>query len=370
MKFTISRGDLIKSLAHVQSVVERRNIVPVLDNFLLDVQGDALCVTATDMEITVINRVDGLAVSRPGTTTVPAEMLYDIARKLPDGAMVDFDHEPDTQSITIKSGRFRTLLDVLPADDFPKVSNGPLPHSFDVAASDMLRLLSKVEFAMSTEQTRYWLNGIYLHAPDGSDKLRAVALDGRRLALLEMPLPEGAEAIPGVIIPRRTVVRLQRLLIETPGAVNVMLSDNMIRVVAGAVEITSKLLEGKFPVYDHVIPKGNDRHLRVTRAALLDGIGRMSAVAVGKDYGIKFVLSTDSLTLSSRGDRGHAEEVIDGATYDGADMQVGFNARYVTDIVSNMGDVIEFNFADEQSTVLITDPASDDMLYLLMTMRI
>ncbi|MBV9757178.1 MAG: DNA polymerase III subunit beta, partial [Alphaproteobacteria bacterium] len=264
MKFKADRATLLKALAHVQSVVEKRNTIPILANVLIAVRDGRLKLTATDMEIAIVEDVPATA-SRDGGTTAPAATLYEIVRKLPDGAEVEFDHPGGETALKLRAGRFSTSLVVLPTEDFPSMTAGSLPHRFVVAAATLRALIDRTRFAISTEETRYYLNGIYLHAAEseGTKVLRAVATDGHRLARVEEPLPDGAGAMPGVIVPRKTVAELRKLLDEESGGVEVGLSDTRIRFQLGPVELTSKLIDGTFPEYERVIPRDNDKLLRV-----------------------------------------------------------------------------------------------------------
>ena len=238
MKFKADRATLLKALAHIQSVAEKRNTIPILANVLIAVRDGKLSFTATDMEIAVVEEV-GAAVSRNGATTAPAATLYEIVRKLPEGADVELDHPGGDAQLALRSGRYATSLVVLPVEDFPSMTAGSLPHRFHVTAQQLRGLIDRTRFAISTEETRYYLNGIYLHAADsdGTKVLRAVATDGHRLARVEEPLPEGAGSMPGVIIPRKTVAELRKLLDEASGEVEVALSDTRVQFAIGQVTL-------------------------------------------------------------------------------------------------------------------------------------
>jgi DNA polymerase-3 subunit beta len=364
MKFTVERAVLIKALAHVQSVVERRNTIPILANVLLAAQEDgALRLTATDMEIAVVEDVPGVQIARPGRTTAPAATLYEIVRKLPEGARVELDHAGGEAPLKLRAGRFNTDLSVLPVEDFPSMTEGKLPHRFTVGAGQMRDLVDRTRFAISTEETRYYLNGIYLHAADsdGTKVLRAVATDGHRLARFEEPLPEGAAGIPGVIVPRKTVVELRKLAEETQDAIEVHLSDTKIRFDLGSVHLTSKLIDGTFPEYDRVIPRGNDKVLEVNKKAFAEAVGRVAAISSERSRPVKLSLDRNRLLLSaSSAEQGQAEEELDSEVvrYDAAPIEIGFQARYLNDITDQIGERVVFKFADGSA------------LYVLMPMRV
>ncbi len=259
MKLKADRATLLKALAHIQSVAEKRNTIPILANVLLAAADGRLSLTATDMEIAVVEEV-ACATTRNGTTTAPAATLYEIVRKLPDGAQVELDHAGGDAQLALRAGRYATSLVVLPVEDFPSMTAGQLPHRFRLSGTMLRGLIDRTRFAISTEETRYYLNGIYLHATEGpvgdegQRMLRAVATDGHRLARVEEKLPEGAESMPGVIVPRKTVAELRKLLDEEGGDVEVGLSDTRIQFTAGSVTLTSKLIDGTFPEYERVIP--------------------------------------------------------------------------------------------------------------------
>ncbi|MBV9538718.1 MAG: DNA polymerase III subunit beta, partial [Acidisphaera sp.] len=264
MKIKADRATLMKALAHVQSVVEKRNTIPILANVMITARDGKLTFTATDMEIAVVEQVPA-NVDRNGACTAPAATLYEIVRKLPDSADIVLDHGGGDAQLALRAGRFATSLVVLPTDDFPSMTAGTLPNRFSLLAQTLRALIDRTRFAISTEETRYYLNGIYMHATesDGRKVLRAVATDGHRLARVEEPEPAGAAGMPGVIIPRKTVAELRKLLDEESGDVGIGLSDTRIQFRVGPIQLTSKLIDGTFPEYERVIPKDNDKVLRV-----------------------------------------------------------------------------------------------------------
>src|SRR5918993_2892905 len=214
MRVTVERAALLKALGHVHRVVERRNTIPILSNILLRAGEGSLRLKATDLDIEVTETIPA-DITEAGSTTVPAYMIYDIVRKLPDGAQVSLEMTPDMGQMQIRSGRSRFMLQALPESDFPDLAAGDLPHRFALPAADLKRLIDKTQFAISTEETRYYLNGIYFHTVEAGSgagtMLRAVATDGHRLARVEMPAPQGAEGMPGVIVPRKAVAEIQKL---------------------------------------------------------------------------------------------------------------------------------------------------------------
>jgi DNA polymerase III subunit beta len=375
MKITVERAVLLRALAHVQSVVERRNTIPILANVLLAAQDGALRLTATDMEIAMVEEVPGVQVARPGRTTAPAATLYEIVRKLPDGARVELDHGGGDAPLALRAGRFHTSLSVLPVEDFPSMTEGRLPHGFGLPAGQLRELVDRTRFAISTEETRYYLNGIYLHAAesDGAKVLRAVATDGHRLARVEEPLPEGAAGMPGVIIPRKTVNELRKLAEETQDEVAVRLSDTKIRFDVGAVQLTSKLIDGTFPEYERVIPRGNDKVLRVQKREFAEAVGRVAAISSERSRPVKLSLDRNHLLLSAASpEQGQAQEELDQEVvrYDAAPLEIGFQARYLNDITDQITDQVEFRFADGSAPTVVMDAAKPEALYVLMPMRV
>jgi DNA polymerase-3 subunit beta len=372
MKLTIERGALLRALAHVQSVVERRNTIPILANVLIDAQKGKLALTATDMDIAIVENV-AAEMAKGGSATVHAHTLYDIVRKLPEGSQVGIETIGDKGQVALRAGRSNFSLASLPADDFPRMTGGELPHQFELASAELKNLIEKTRFAISTEETRYYLNGIYLHAAqsNGIKVLRAVATDGHRLARVEMPLPAGAENVSGVILPRKTVLELHKLISETDVAVGVALSDTRVRFTVGDLILTSKLIDGTFPDYERVIPASNDKSMEVDRASFAAAVDRVATVSTDKTRAVKLALAKNQLTLSaSSPDAGTAEEEIE-VRYGGAALEIGFNARYLLDIAEQIeGEGARFRMSDPASPTLVEDMADSTALYVLMPMRV
>lgn len=281
MKATIERATLLKGLSHVQSVVERRNTIPILSNVLLEATAEGgLKLMATDLDLQ-INETVAAAVDQPGATTVSAHTLFDIARKLPEGSQVSLAAAEG--KLTIMAGRAKFQLGTLPRDDFPVIAEGELPVSFELPAETLKQIIDKTRFAISTEETRYYLNGIFWHVSDDPQPvLKAAATDGHRLARVTMPRPDGAEGMPDVIIPRKCVAELRKLLEEIDGSVGVSLSPTKIRFDLGQALLTSKLIDGTFPDYSRVIPTGNDKILKIDPRSFEEGVDRVSTIATEK----------------------------------------------------------------------------------------
>ncbi len=374
MKLKADRATLMKALAHIQSVAEKRNTIPILANVLIQVRDGRLSFTATDMEIAIVEEV-AASTSRNGATTAPAATLYDIVRKLPDSAEIELDHPGGDAQLALRAGRFATSLVVLPVEDFPSMTAGQLPHHFHLPSLVLRGLIDRTRFAISTEETRYYLNGIYLHATvaEGARMLRAVATDGHRLARVEEPLPEGAETIPGVIIPRKTVGELRKLLDEESGSVEVGLSDTRIQFTVGPITLTSKLIDGTFPEYDRVIPRDNDKILRVGKKDFAEAVARVAAISSERSRPVKLSLQPHLLTLSAASaEQGTATEELDGdrVQYDAGPLEIGFQARYLNDITDQISESVEFRFADGSAPTIVRDASDESALYVLMPMRV
>jgi DNA polymerase-3 subunit beta len=362
---------LIKSLGHVQSVVERRNTIPILSNVKIEAAEGRLTLNATDMDLDMVDSV-GANVETPGAITVSAHTLYDIVRKLPEGSQVELNASGDGQ-MQLSAGRSRFTLSCLPTDEFPVLSGGELPHNFNVTAAELRSLIDRTKFAISTEETRYYLNGIYLHKADrdGVDVLRAVATDGHRLASVEAPLPAGSENIPGVIVPRKAVTELRKLIDESGDEVAISMSESKIRFSFDNAVLTSKLIDGTFPDYQRVIPSGNDKDMEVNCKLFSDAVDRVSAISSEKSRAIKLVLSSGLLALSaSSPEHGSAEEEIE-VTYEGDSVEIGFNSAYLLDITRQIeGDTALVSLADGNSPTILREMDDASALYVIMPMRV
>ncbi len=372
MKVTVERAELLKSLGHVHRVVERRNTIPILANVLIRADKGALSLKATDLDLEVTDSI-AAEVASGGATTVPAHMIYDIVRKLPDGAQIVLEGSGDRAVLSIRAGRSRFTLQTLPESDFPDLAAGSMTHSFKLAAADLKRLIDKTQFAISTEETRYYLNGIYLHAAGSGQgaTLRAVATDGHRLAQCELPLPAGADGMPGIIVPRKTVGEVQRLVEAGEGEVGIELSSGKIRLTVGNVVLTSKLIDGTFPDYARVIPVNNDKPLTVDKKDFEAAVDRVSTVSSERGRAVKLSITGGQLVLSvTNPDSGSATEELE-VEYDADPIDIGFNSRYLLDIAAQIeGEVAVLKLADPGSPTLIQDKDAKGALYVLMPMRV
>lgn len=371
MKFSIARAALLRSLAHVQSAVERRNTIPILSNVMLKADNGTLSLATTDMDLE-INEAVSAKVSAEGATTAPAQTLFEIVKRLPEDADVELELDPSGNQMAVKSGRSNFKLSCLPVSDFPEIGQGDLPASFSIPANDLRTLIDRTRFAMSTEETRYYLNGIYVHAAEsgGVPVLRAVATDGHRLARFEMPLPEGAANMPGVIIPRKAVGEVRKLIEDAGDVINISLSESKIRFAFDHIVLTSKLIDGTFPDYQRVIPEGNDKIVEVNPKIFTAAIDRVSTISDGKSRAVKIMLNGKTMTISANSpESGSAVEDIEVNGND--DMEIGFNAKYLLDITSQIeGDGCRLTLADSASPTIIQDTGDASSLYVLMPLRV
>ena len=372
MKVTVERNQLLRSLGHVHRVVERRNTYPILANVLLKAAEGRIDLRATDLDIEVTEAVPAM-VSQPGTTTVPAHTLYEIVRKLADGAEVRLETAGGEQ-MQLSSGRSRFNLACLSPDSFPDLKSGAFTHTFSIPAARLRELIERTQFAISNEETRYYLNGIYLHTLEsgGTPVLRAVATDGHRLARAETEAPTGAVGMPGIIVPKKTVGEVQKLLDGAEGDVEVEVSETKIRFSLEGIVLLSKLIEGTFPDYDRVTPKNNDKQMQVDRATFATAVDRVSTIASDRGgKAVKLSVRDGQLELSvTNPDHGTATEEI-AVAFETDGFEIGFNARYLLDIIAQIRtDNAVFLFNDAGSPTLVREEGEASALYVLMPMRV
>ncbi len=370
MKLTIDRSALIRALSHVQAVVERRNTIPILSNVLMHAEGETLTLTATDLDIEASDAAPA-KVKKAGSVTAPAQTLFDVVRKLPDGA--DVALEMHDGKLSIVSGRSKFALPTLPAADFQTMQREETPTKFDIDAAELRRIIDKTRFAISTEETRYYLNGIYLHHAkgQGGPVLRAVATDGHRLALADAPAPKGSAGLKGVIVPRKAVGEVRRLLDDAPETVHIEASDAKIMFRIGDATLTSKLIDGSFPDYQRVIPKENGRILTVDNGSFRDAVDRVATVSAERSRSVKLSLSQGKVTLAvSHSETGQGVEEIE-ADYDAEPLEIGFNAKYLLDVAQQIeGEEARFEFNDPASPARVLDSKDTGAQYVLMPLRV
>lgn len=377
-KIKLERAPLLKNLARLQSIVEKRNTIPILSHIKLEASGSELTLSATDMDLAAVEKI-AATVEKKGAVTVPAHTFYDIVRKFSDNAVVTLDVDSAKGQVKIQGGNAKFSLSCLSAADFPVLSEGDLPHSFTLSPKECVNLIDKARFAMSTEETRYYLNGVYLHVGVASDfsgikgqqSLKAVATDGHRLARIEVPLPAGAKGMPSVIVPRKAVSELRKLIEESAEQVQISLSESKIRFVSGSVTLVSKLIDGTFPDYERVIPTANSKLLEIGSKAFAQAIDRVSTISTEKTRGIKLTVNKGSISLAaSSPENGTATEEVP-ANYSADVVEIGFNSRYLLEVLSQLeGDTAQVLLSDGASPALVRDPADATALYVVMPMRI
>ena len=372
MKFTIEKAVLLKTLNHVQNIVEKRNTVPVLSNVRIEAGQDGISFKATDMDTEITEIVDA-KITENGAITAPAHMLYDIVRQLTDGAEIELVYPDEKDQLSIASGRSKFSLSTIGVEDFPVISADELPTNFEMKRDELKDVIDRTQFAASTEETRYYLNGLYIHPKDeGETKvLRIVATDGHRLACVESPLPEGAANMHGVILPRKTVAEIRKLLDDTDAeSIKIGLSDSKVRFTMEDITLASKLIDGTYPDYERVIPTNNTKILELSVKALSQAVDRVSVVAE-RTRAIKMIANKNHVIVTtSSPDLGSAIEEVE-ATYDAESLEVGYNFRYLLDILSEIkGETAQFSFNDSSSPSIIHDTSDSSAIYVLMPMRV
>jgi DNA polymerase-3 subunit beta len=376
MKLTVERAALLKALGHVQSAVERRNTIPILANVLISADAGQLGLSTTDLDMQIAD-ASSAQVETSGQITAPAHTLYEIVRELPDGADVTLSYTREDPRLEVRAGRARFNLPVLPAGDFPAMSAEGLSEPIAIDTDDFIRLIDKTRFAASTEETRYYLNGVYFHVvvQDGRPMLRAVATDGRRLALAEMPAPEGFADAPGVIIPRKTIGEARRLMDDAGEMVTIAVSAQKVRFGFGRATLVSKVIDGAFPRYEEVLPRANTRVAAVDNRLFAAAVRRVATISNEQSRPVRLAIESGHMTLTVRNiDASQAVEELE-VDYEGEAFEIGFNGRYVMDIAAQMGgDVAEFRFPETVAAgglepTLVVDPTDAGVQYVLVPMR-
>lgn len=372
MKISIERAALLKAVSQAQSVVERRNTIPILANVLIEAEGDTASFRATDLDIEVVDKTSAV-VERPGATTVSAVTLHEIVRKLPDGALVQLSDDGTSGRLEANAGRSSFQLATLPREDFPVMTSSEYSANFSAKAPDLRRLFDKSKFAISTEETRYYLNGVYMHVAQGENgqALRCVATDGHRLARVDMPLPQGAENMPGVIVPRKTVGELRKLLDDDEMKIAVSVSETKVRFATPDITLTSKVIDGTFPDYTRVIPMGNTRRMEVDASEFAKAVDRVATVSSERSRAVKLSLDEDRLVLSVNApDSGAAEEEL-AVAYGDEKLEIGFNAKYLLEIASQVDrENAVFLFNSSGDPTLMREGNDTSAVYVVMPMRV
>ncbi len=375
MEFKINSSDLLKALSHVHGIVEVRHTLPILSNIILKAKDNELTLSSTNLDIYCADKIKA-EVSIAGEISVSAVTFFEIVKRLPSGSEVIMIMEEGETEIVLKCGRSKFNLSTLKTDDFPIISDNDLSTNFILSADELIRIIDKTKFAVSNEETRYYLNGIFLHKADRDSIpfLRAVATDGHRLAQYDIPLPQGAEEITGIIIPKKTIFELRKVLDDANGDVSISLNENKIKFTFNDLKIISKVIDGTFPDYTKVIPQNNDKNFKTNNNELKNAIDRVSAVAANeesKSKAIKLSLEDNKLNLSVESQsKGSANEILD-ISYDGDKVDIGFNSKYIIDICNEVdGEEVDISLLDSVSPAIILDKTDENLFFVLMPMRI
>ncbi len=371
MKISIEKNSIFKTLSHVQSIVEKKNAIPVLSNILIEAKDNILTLSATDMDVSITETVNCNVID-PGSVTVSAHTLYDIIRKIPEGNEIEFISN-DGKRFSIRSGNSKFSLACLPKEDFPIIEINQLKSELIIEAQVLLRLIDKTKFAISNEETRYFLNGIYFHKKNIENKefLCLVATDGHRLAKIEFSDVKDLSNLPGVIIPKKTINELCKLLSDCNTSVKINLDPSKIIFYIDKTILISKLIDGNFPDYEKVIPKNNNNILTINRNMFCEAIDRVSTITDDRSPSIKFKLLQNLMNMSSIDEKsGSATEDIE-TKYEGQKIDIGFNSKYILEMINNLDDEdVVLKFSDSNSPVIASESSSPNLIYVLMPMRV
>jgi len=375
MDFKVNSSDLLKALSHIHGIVEVRHTLPILSNIIITAKDNNLTLSSTNLDIFCSDKLNAEVISS-GEISVSAVTFYEIIKRLPNGSEIQATFDDESSSLILKCGRSKFNLTTMQTEDFPTISDSDLTTKFILSASELIRMIDKTKFAISNEETRYYLNGIFLHKTQKNsiDMLRAVATDGHRLAQYDIPLPQGAEEMTGLIIPKKTILELRRILDDASGDINIQLNENKIKFSFSELNIISKVIDGTFPDYTKVIPQNNDKTFTTNNAELKSAVDRVSAVAINeetKSKAIKLSIESNKLLLSvDSSSKGSANEEID-LDYNKERVEIGFNSRYLVDICNEIdGEEVSINLLDSISPAIILDKSDENLFFVLMPMRI
>ena len=375
MDFRVNSTELVKALSHIHGIVEVRHTLPILSNIIILAEENRLSFSSTNLDIFCSDSISA-QINKNGSTSVSASTFYEIVKRLPAGSDIQITLSKEDSTLIIKCGRSKFNLTTISPEDFPKISTDDLSTKFVLSATELKRMIDKTKFAISNEETRYYLNGIFFHRTQKNsiDILRAVATDGHRLAQYDIPLPQGANDMNGIIIPKKTILELRRVLDDASGDINIELNENKVRFAFNDIQITSKVIDGTFPDYTKVIPTSNDKIIITKNDELKNSIERVSAVAINeevKSKAIKIFFESNKLLLNvDSTSRGSAVEEID-ISYEQDKVEIGFNSRYLIDICNEIdGEKITLKLLDSTSPAIILDESDENLFFVLMPMRI
>ena len=371
MKFKISRSVFFKTLSHLQGIVDKKNSLPILANIMIEAKDNELILSSTDMDISIIEKIS-CNVTEDGATTINSQILYDIVRKIDDNSDIEIISN-NGKLLTLRSDGSRFSLACLPKEDYPIIEQNNSGIDISLNSNILFKLIDKTKFAISNEETRYFLNGLYFNVTkeDNENIVTLVGTDGHRLAKFSHSIEENIEQISGVIIPKKTIYELSKLLSETEDSIKISISSNKIIFFIGKIIFISKLIDGSFPDYKRVIPNDNKYILKINRDKLLSAVDRVSTIANEKSPVIKFKLLENVLNLNTiNNESSTASEDLD-VNYDGDEIEIGFNSKYIMDIVNNLEDnEISINLKDNTSPIIAQENSNTNLVYVLMPMRV
>jgi len=372
MKFIVTQPIIFKTLSHLQSIVNKKNILPILSNILIEAEQNSLTLSSTDMDISIKETIN-CNIIEEGSTTLNAQIMFDIIKKLPENSEVEFISN-DGKLLTIRSNVSKFSLSCLPKDEFPIIETETSNSKrLKVKAETIFTLIDKTKFAISNEETRYFLNGLYFNvsSKDQTSILTFVGTDGHRLATSSAETNQFNIEVPGVIIPKKTINELSKLLSENSSDLEIDISSNKVIFYIDNLILISKLIDGNFPDYNRVIPNNNNHDLIINRLNLLSAVDRVSTIANEKSPSIKFKLLKNLINLSSiNNENSTATEDIE-TNYDGNEIEIGFNSKYIMDILDNLeGEEIKISFNDNSTPIIAQEQSSSNITYVLMPMRV
>ncbi len=371
MKFNISRSNFFRTLSHLQGIVDKKNSLPILANILIEANGNLLTLSSTDMDISIIEQIN-CNVTEDGATTINSQILYDIVRKIDDNSEIEIISN-NGKLLTLRSEGSRFSLSCLPKEDYPIIEKDNSGIDIILNSKILFKLIDKTKFAISNEETRYFLNGLYFNITNEKNKniVTLVGTDGHRLAKFSHQIDEKIDQVSGVIIPKKTIYELSKLLSEIDKDVNISISSNKVTFIIGNIVFISKLIDGSFPDYKRVIPNENSNILKINRDKLLSAVDRVSTIANEKSPVIKFKLLENILNLNTINTESSTASEDLKISYVGDEIEIGFNSKYIMDIVNNLEDEeILIYLKDNTSPVIIKENSKADLVYVLMPMRV
>ena len=371
MKFKIIRSNLFKTLSHLQGIVDKKNSLPILANISIEAKNNKLILSSTDMDISIIEQI-ACNVLEDGSTTINSQILYDIVRKIEDNSEIEMISN-NGKLLTLRADGSRFSLACLPKEDYPIIDLENTGINIKLKSDILFKLIDKTKFAISNEETRYFLNGLYFNVENENNKniVTLVGTDGHRLAKFSHEINDKLDKISGVIIPKKTIYELSKLLSEYNNDIDISISSNKIIFYIGNITFISKLIDGSFPDYKRVIPNNNSNILNINREKLLSAVDRVSTIANEKSPVIKFKLLENMLNLNTINNENSSASEDLKINYNGEEIEIGFNAKYIMDIVNNLeDDEISINLKDSNSPIIALEKSNSSLVYVLMPMRV